>query len=140
MILLLILVSLGFNSLWLGLWMTLGLIFGIKYFAPDLDIKSSLYYRWGFMRWIWYPYQKMFKHRSVFTHGFIISDVIRIIYFGLLATLIMLPTGMITLSFFGQTFLPFINEFKFEIMFFFLGILIASITHTATDYISSAMK
>ncbi len=35
------------------------------YISPDLDIDSSVYRRWGIMRWIWYPYREIMKHRGL---------------------------------------------------------------------------
>lgn len=41
------------------------LIFGTYYLSPDLDIKSEPFKRWGVLRCIWWPYQKIFKHRGL---------------------------------------------------------------------------
>lgn len=48
--------------------------------GPDLDIHSIQYKRWGLLRWIWLPYQKALKHRSILSHGPIIGTAIRVIY------------------------------------------------------------
>lgn len=37
-----------------------GFLFGGLMFSPDLDIYSIQYQRWGFLRWIWLPYQKVY--------------------------------------------------------------------------------
>ncbi|MBO9539572.1 metal-binding protein [bacterium] len=60
-----------------------GVLFGGLMFGPDLDVKSVQYYRWGPLRWIWWPYQRMFRHRSVWTHGVIASLAVRLVYFAL---------------------------------------------------------
>lgn len=49
-------------------------------FGPDLDIRSLPYRRWGWLRWIWIPYQKALKHRSVLSHGPAIGTTVRIVY------------------------------------------------------------
>ncbi|WP_243110634.1 metal-binding protein [Clostridium chauvoei] len=54
-------------------------LFGGFMFSGDLDIKSMEYYRWGKLKFIWNPYQSMFKHRSIFTHGFLLGPIIRVI-------------------------------------------------------------
>ena len=48
----------------------LGLIAGAAHYvgglmlSPDLDLVSRPYKRWGFLRWIWLPYQKLIpRHR-----------------------------------------------------------------------------
>lgn len=58
-----------------GAYLFSGLMFG-----PDLDLYSRQYQRWGYARWIWIPYQKTVKHRSILSHGFAIGTIIRLIY------------------------------------------------------------
>jgi uncharacterized metal-binding protein len=68
-----------------GSYLFAGLMFG-----PDLDIYSHQYKRWGPLRWLWLPYRKMLRHRSVFSHGFLLGTIGRLIYvtlIGLTATL-----------------------------------------------------
>lgn len=60
---------------------TAGLLFGGLMFGPDLDVKSVQYYRWGPLRWVWWPYQRMFRHRSFWTHGVLVSLAVRLVYF-----------------------------------------------------------
>lgn len=59
----------------------LGHLIGGLLFSPDLDTDSIPYHRWGLFKIIWYPYQRLFKHRSPFTHGIGIGSVIRVVYF-----------------------------------------------------------
>ncbi len=58
-----------------------GFLFSGLMFGPDLDVKSSQYRRWGWLRWVWLPYQR-FRHRSLLTHGPILGTVIRLLYLG----------------------------------------------------------
>ena len=63
-------------------------IFGGLMFGPDLDIQSRQYTRWGPLRFIWWPYKVVFRHRSRLTHGIILGTLIRVLYFvGMLALL-----------------------------------------------------
>lgn len=55
-------------------------IFASIMFNGDLDTNSKPYNRWWIFKMIWIPYQLMFKHRSIFTHGIIIGTVVRLIY------------------------------------------------------------
>jgi uncharacterized metal-binding protein len=48
--------------------------------GPDLDTRSNNYYRWGWMRFIWYPYRKLIVHRSRISHSFLIGPFIRTLY------------------------------------------------------------
>ncbi|MDG2991232.1 metal-binding protein [Candidatus Synechococcus calcipolaris G9] len=69
------------------LWQ-LGAIAGISYLvgglflSPDLDTYSLPYQRWGYLRWLWWPYRQWIPHRSVLSHGPIIGTVLRLIYGG----------------------------------------------------------
>ena len=58
-----------------GAYLFSGLMFG-----PDLDLYSRQYQRWGCVRWIWIPYQKTVKHRSILSHGFAIGTILRLVY------------------------------------------------------------
>ena len=58
-----------------GAYLFSGLMFG-----PDLDLYSIQYKRWGYLRWIWIPYQKALRHRSLLSHGLIIGTTVRILY------------------------------------------------------------
>lgn len=55
-------------------------VFAGLMFSGDLDLKSVQYKRWGWLRWIWIPYQKSIPHRSPFSHGPVLGMLIRMIY------------------------------------------------------------
>lgn len=57
------------------------LLFGGLMFGPDLDTQSCQYKRWGVFRFLWYPYQVIFAHRSRWSHGLIFGALVRIVYF-----------------------------------------------------------
>jgi len=63
-------------------------LFSSFMFNGDLDTNSSPYNRWFILKMVWVPYQLMFNHRSIFTHGLIIGTIIRIIYIGLIPFII----------------------------------------------------
>jgi uncharacterized metal-binding protein len=67
----------------------LGLIAGAAhylgglYLSPDLDLISRPYKRWGFLRWLWLPYQKLIpRHRHWLSHGVIVGSALRLVYLG----------------------------------------------------------
>jgi uncharacterized metal-binding protein len=49
-------------------------------FSPDLDLHSESYIRWGWLRFIWWPYKTALPHRHILSHGLLIGVVSRIIY------------------------------------------------------------
>ena len=56
-------------------------------FSGDLDIESKQFYRWRILRFIWIPYQRMFHHRSEFTHGALLGTIVRLLYFAVVVSL-----------------------------------------------------
>lgn len=61
----------------------LAFLFGGLMFGPDLDVPSVQVRRWGALRWIWGPYQKLFRHRSPWTHGLLLGPLVRVVYLGI---------------------------------------------------------
>lgn len=120
-----------------------GYIIGTYYLGPDLDIKSRPFYRWGILRFIWKPYQKLFHHRSFWTHSLIISDVIRWAYLllWLLPMLLVLyVTSRELWDMLQQSAANFLNARWWEMSCFLLGISTASALHIIADYIGSSVK
>lgn len=100
------LVLAGFTSFKFAFVFSIGYVFGTLYLDPDLDIKGKSFKRWGFLNFIWVPYQKFFPHRSVFTHGLFLGDIGRITY--LLVWLYLLfevPTSIVR-----HLWLPFYHQ------------------------------
>ncbi|MCX7925675.1 MAG: metal-binding protein [Fimbriimonadales bacterium] len=60
--------------------------------SSDLDVDSSAYRRWGPLRVLWYPYQKLVPHRSWVSHGLGIGPILRVAY--LIAVLLLLIFGL----------------------------------------------
>ena len=58
-----------------------GYLFSGMMFGPDLDIRSIQYKRWGIIRGIWLPYRRFLRHRSAWSHGFLLGTFVRLIYF-----------------------------------------------------------
>jgi uncharacterized metal-binding protein len=55
-------------------------LLGGFYLSPDLDLRSKPYKRWGWLRWIWIPYQKSIPHRSFLSHAPILGTTLRLGY------------------------------------------------------------
>src|SRR5215204_7338243 len=56
-------------------------LFGGLMFGPDLDTMSCQYTRWSVLRFLWYPYQAFFAHRSRWSHGLVFGTLLRVVYF-----------------------------------------------------------
>lgn len=121
----------------------IGYLFGTYMFGPDLDLPSRPFYRWKHFRFIWKPYQKMISHRSIWSHGFIIGDAVRVIYL----SFCFLPFYLLFLAFTKFSFIETTGDiFSFIILHYpyflspFLGIVLASSLHILSDMISTSMK
>ncbi len=71
-----------------------GFLFGGLMFGPDLDTYSRQFKRWGILRWIWLPYRRSMRHRSVLSHGPIVGTIVRLVY---LFSWLAVGVGLITL-------------------------------------------
>jgi len=57
------------------------------YLSPDLDLVSRPYKRWGFLRWVWLPYQRLIpRHRHWLSHGLVIGSAVRLVYLAALVS------------------------------------------------------
>ncbi|HXG85310.1 MAG TPA: metal-binding protein [Pyrinomonadaceae bacterium] len=134
---------------------TVAFLFGGLMFGPDLDTMSKQYTRWSFFRYLWYPYQVFFPHRSRWSHGLIFGTFLRIVYF----------MGAVTLLSFLLTcaFAAFLGESSGNLMEFtrtwiqigetvregvgentllsvFIGLWIGAASHTLTDLAGTFIK
>lgn len=133
---------------------TLGMLFGGLMFGPDLDIASKQYYRWGVLRFLWWPYQKIFSHRSIFTHGILVGTLVRIIYFFLSIVLITFITVCLleivqgkdlNLSFLLSSIYRQVIEIAQYVPLNYLvatllGIWLGAASHTLADLLTSTFK
>ncbi|MFW6243065.1 MAG: metal-binding protein [bacterium] len=99
-------------------------IFSSFMFNGDLDIKSSPYYRWSIFRFIWIPYQMIFRHRSVFTHGLIIGTLVRLIYLFIIPVIILYVNDVKILEIIRNDY----------VLFVVIGLEAGAALHTITDF------
>ncbi|MBD6619665.1 metal-binding protein [Komarekiella sp. 'clone 1'] len=126
-----------------------GFLFGGLMFGPDLDIYSVQFQRWGFLRWIWLPYQKSLRHRSFFSHGPIIGTTLRVLYLsGLLAILAIVILAVaeklwniaFTWQDLGVTVGRSLTSYSTEYIALFLGFELGAMSHSLSDWGGSAYK
>lgn len=133
-------------------------------FNGDLDTISRPYKRWFIFRFIWFPYRKIFKHRSIWTHGIIIGTMIRIIYFIIIISIILFVTFKILCIFntniemmkLGLKIINYLDISIFEllknikklnleminwrvILIYILGLELGNTIHTLSDKFISAV-
>ncbi|WP_392532066.1 metal-binding protein [Nostoc sp. C117] len=126
-----------------------GFLFGGLMFGPDLDIYSVQFQRWGFLRWIWLPYQKSLRHRSFLSHGPIIGTMLRVIYLGCLLGILaifilVIAEKLCNFSFswhdLGGTIGRSLLEYHTEYIALFLGLELGAMSHSLSDWTGSAYK
>lgn len=127
-----------------GAFLFSGLMFG-----PDLDVPSCQYRRWGWLRWLWLPYQKSIPHRSVWSHGLVVGTVLRLGYLGcwLLAFSVLglsllrhwgywqqdWQASLLRLWYWGQTH-------PLEVWAALVGLELGAMSHSCSDWLGSAIK
>lgn len=130
-------------------------VFGGLMFGPDLDTVSKQYTRWGIFRFVWYPYQAFFKHRSRWSHGLIFGTFIRIVYFMGILTLLSFFCAYVYAAYTGGD-LPRLWEFtqawtnigataranfgEYFFPFLFAGLWLGAASHTLTDMAGTYVK
>jgi uncharacterized metal-binding protein len=116
----------GSHSLELGIIAASAHLLGGLYLSPDLDLVSKPYKRWGWLRWIWIPYQKLIPcHRHWLSHGVIVGSIVRLLYLAAL----FLPLWVI---------FPGLQQIEWAITLekaiaFFLGVELSALNHLLLD-------
>jgi uncharacterized metal-binding protein len=133
----------------LAFWVSGGFLFSGLIFGPDLDLYSFHYKRWGILRWMWRPYQKAIKHRSIWSHGPMIGTIGRILYLSLwigLAGLLYLWGVKLTG---GKTYTEqelitiFQHSFKSHLPVYlaiFCGLELGAMSHYSSDWLVSTFN
>ncbi|MBC6473763.1 MAG: metal-binding protein [Hormoscilla sp. GM102CHS1] len=143
----------------LALLVTAGYFFSGLMLSPDLDLRSRPFSRWGWFKWIWVPYQKTIKHRSIFSHGPIIGTTLRVVYLACwLSLVVILGLALVRLfSDFSGTdrlsslprFLSQLGRFfrngalwsyRWQASAFLLGLELGALSHIISDYTVSTYK
>jgi uncharacterized metal-binding protein len=97
------------------------------YLSPDLDLVSRPFKRWGFLRWLWLPYQRLIpRHRHWLSHGPVVGSLVRLLYLAAwLSPLWLLFPGLQQVQWSGVTAL--------NTMAFFCGVELSALNHLLLD-------
>lgn len=137
-----------------------GFLFAGLMFGPDLDIYSQQYKRWGILRWIWLPYRRSLRHRSIFSHGAIIGTIGRVLYLGIWIILFVVTgivIGAIVQQFLGvtsqwqtvaqstitmtvQSSIALVQKAAIECFALVIGLELGAMSHSLSDWIGSTIK
>ncbi len=114
------------HSIELGIVAASAHLLGGLYLSPDLDLKSKPFKRWGVLRVLWLPYQKLIPcHRHWLSHGVIVGSIVRLLYLAAL----LLPLWVI---------FPDLQQVDWAITWekaiaFFLGVELSALNHLMLD-------
>jgi uncharacterized metal-binding protein len=133
----------------LTFWTASSFLFSGLMFGPDLDIHSQQYIRWGWLRWLWKPYQCSIRHRSPLSHGPVIGTILRLLYvgtwlglIGLIYLGVMRSTGHKTVS--DRQLLAIAQELianhQPQLLSALAGLELGAMSHSIADVCSSKMK
>lgn len=134
-----------------------GFLFSGLVLSPDLDLHSRPFKRWGWLRWIWIPYQKVMRHRSIFSHGPIIGTTLRVLYLaGWILLLGVLGLAVVQLfrdiSWSWQRFAQDVTRsekilirrslinYRSEGIALFVGLELGAMSHSLSDWTHSTYK
>lgn len=94
--------------------------------SPDLDLVSHPFKRWGFLKFIWLPYQKLIPHhRHWLSHGVIVGSVVRLVYLAAWLSPLWL---ILAVNQFHWSEVPRANGIAF-----FCGVELSAINHLVLD-------
>ena len=138
---------------WAGLAVGLtAYFFSGFWLSDDLDTHSIAYKRWGVLRWLWWPYQKLVPHRSWVSHGIGFGPIFRVAYFlvmlwvtmrgvlwGLLQVHIPVSRDAVLGSFWGLT-TDWTAAHPSWAMCALIGLVLGGVTHSVADAIVSWAK
>lgn len=117
-------------------------------FGPDLDIYSVQFKRWGKLKFIWLPYQKLLRHRSIISHGFLIGTIFRVIYLLSFLAFVSIFIVAVAQSLWGfywnwrefiLSSIEFLSgDYQDIAIAAFVGLELGSLSHILSDAIASA--
>jgi uncharacterized metal-binding protein len=112
-------------SLELGIIAASAHLLGGLYLSPDLDLISRPYKRWGLLRWLWIPYQKLIpRHRHWLSHGVIVGSLVRLLY---------LSAWVSPLWFIGLSQVQWSDLSRQKAIAFFCGVELSALNHLLLD-------
>jgi len=112
-----------------------GYVFSMLFLSPDLDLADSrAVRRWGALRWIWYPYALLFRHRQL-SHHLLWGPLSRVAYLGALG----LGIGVAVLAVIGSR-TPRIQVSADIVLPVCLGLYLPNVEHILADRICTQWR
>ncbi|MBK3333069.1 metal-binding protein [Persephonella atlantica] len=127
-----------------------GYLAGTFLITPDNDIYHSRpNRRWKFLRFLWYPYTRIFSHRGI-SHLPVVGSIAKIVYLVLILAIVTAFVGFSLQLFLDISVIKSITDMDKKEIFniikspfvvsFFIGLVLAEIIHVITDVVYSSLK
>jgi uncharacterized metal-binding protein len=110
----------------LGLIAASSHLLGGLYLSPDLDLKSLPWKRWGILRFLWLPYQRI-PHRHWLSHAPFVGSIGRLLYLGVLLS----PVAIAFLK--ALPPLQMGREFWYAVAAVLIGVEVSALNHLLLD-------
>lgn len=128
-----------------GIMVVFFYLFGGYYFSPDLDIDSSVYRRWKVLKFLWLPYKNIVPHRSIFSHGFIVGTLTRIVYlFSIISSILLFCTFILTGDVLVGEYLNNVFNYliinRYYIFSIFIALELSADVHILADRMQTRIK
>jgi uncharacterized metal-binding protein len=139
-------VPLAAGTLWLkwdaGFVVSLlaGYHFATYFMNPDLDLNSLGYKSWGWLRFIWWPYQKVLAHRCFLSHFPVISTLLRVLYLLWFPALLLLVFGGSVQAAARDAIFDWFPVTWPFLLVFVIGMIISDSLHAIFDTSSTELK
>lgn len=127
------------KDIFISFLMTAGHLVGGLFLSPDLDLASLAYYRWGFFKGVWKPYQSViphrswFFHRNVLSHAPIVGSLGRVLYLGVIVFFVLWLIDNAAKTTWGVALWNFLNKNRLTLIYLFLGLEVSAWVHLAMD-------
>lgn len=139
-------VPVGAGTLFIG-WtplqttsLVVGYTFATFFMNPDLDLNSIGYKSWGWLRFIWWPYQKILGHRCWMSHFPVISTLLRVIYLMWFPILLLLLLGSSAQAAARDTIFDWFPQLAPYLLVFVAGMVLSDSLHAILDISSTELK
>ncbi len=127
-------------------------VFSGFWLSDDLDTNSIAYKRWGALRFLWWPYQKLVPHRSWVSHGIGVGPLVRVAYFlvmlwalvrgvawGLVEAGVPINRDALLLGAWHHTWAWTVAHPSWA-LWTTLGLILGGVTHSLADLVVSGIK
>lgn len=131
------------HNLAIASMVTIGHVIGGLWLSPDLDLESLPFKRWGLIKCIWLPYQRLIPHRSWFfrrnalSHAPIVGTGLRLLYLTAIMAGAIALIDAVTKGNLGSSLISAIIKNQNTLSYVASGIEVSAFIHLVMDITSN---